>query len=76
VLVGEPIDSELDVGVAIKDGKDVNVAVYSGVSVLDSGSRTKRIESIAKLLSPISMEETSTIRCIGLNVGIILFSYT
>lgn len=68
ILIGEPVELELDVGLALRDGKDVQVAVFSGISALKPGLRTDRVETILKLLSPIALEETSTIRCIGLNV--------
>ncbi|KAJ9666955.1 hypothetical protein H2201_002788 [Coniosporium apollinis] len=67
VLLGEPVEEDLDVGAALVDGKDVNVRVFTGHSVLDPGSLTERTESIGKLLSPLSREEVGTIRCIGLN---------
>jgi hypothetical protein len=68
VLIGEPVDEKVDVGIALKNGEEVQVSILSGSSALNAGSKTGRTESIGKLLSPISQEETSTIRCIGLNV--------
>ncbi|KAH8599295.1 hypothetical protein B0O99DRAFT_649892 [Bisporella sp. PMI_857] len=67
ILIGEPVDEQLDVGAAVREGKEVQVSVFSGNSSLSPGSKTGQIESISKILSPISLEETSTIRCIGLN---------
>lgn len=67
-LIGEPVNAELDVGKATYEGKDVEVKVYSGSSVLNPGQATDQVESIGKLLSPLSVEEVGTIRCIGLNV--------
>jgi 2-keto-4-pentenoate hydratase/2-oxohepta-3-ene-1,7-dioic acid hydratase in catechol pathway len=57
----------VDVGVATRKGEDVKVRVYSGTSVLTAGSATDRIETIGRLLSPLSQQEVGTIRCIGLN---------
>lgn len=68
ILLGQPVDDEIDVGVAIRTGQEVLVAIYSGKTVLDPGVRTDRIEAVATLLSPLAQEEVGTIRCIGLNV--------
>ncbi|KAH8916254.1 hypothetical protein BT69DRAFT_1228728 [Atractiella rhizophila] len=67
VLVGEPVDAEVDVGLATFNKEEVKVAVYSGSSVLDAGTRTERIETIGRILSPLTEREVGTIRCIGLN---------
>ncbi|ATZ56504.1 hypothetical protein BCIN_13g03420 [Botrytis cinerea B05.10] len=67
ILIGQPVDSELDVGAAIIAGKDVKVDVYSGSSVLEPGTSTGTIKEIGKLLSPLAESEVGTIRCIGLN---------
>ncbi|KAI9376189.1 hypothetical protein BJX61DRAFT_531024 [Aspergillus egyptiacus] len=66
-LIGEPLDPTLDVGLAIYHNHDVRVAVFSGLSVLNPGTKTERIETIHQLLSPLSSHEVGTIRCIGLN---------
>ncbi|KUJ12527.1 uncharacterized protein LY89DRAFT_623706 [Mollisia scopiformis] len=65
--IGQPTDSELDVGAAIRAGKDVEVEVFSGSSALSPGSLTGKKEVIGKLLSPLAESEVGTIRCIGLN---------
>lgn len=67
--IGQPTDSELDVGAAIRGGKDVEVEVFSGSSALSAGSLTGKKEVIGKLLSPLAESEVGTIRCIGLNVS-------
>lgn len=69
ILVGEPVDTELDVGLATYAGKEVMVDVFSGTSVLQPGERTGRQEAVERLLSPVSKQEVGTIRCIGLNVS-------
>lgn len=66
--IGQPIDPEVDVGAAIRAGKDVEVELYSGSSALGPGSLTGKKEVIGKLLSPLAESEVGTIRCIGLNV--------
>ncbi|KAJ5646314.1 hypothetical protein N7490_002686 [Penicillium lividum] len=67
VLIGEPIDPHLDVGLAVYQGKDVPVRPFSGSSMLNPGSITSSTESIARILSPLAQTEVGTIRCIGLN---------
>jgi len=67
VLLGEPVDSTLDIGLAVRDGKDVAVNVYSGTSVLSPGAPTGTTAVISRILSPLARSEVGTIRCIGLN---------
>ncbi|KAI2623477.1 hypothetical protein GGS26DRAFT_600352 [Hypomontagnella submonticulosa] len=66
-LIGEPVDREIDVGKAVRNGEAVQVRVFSGSSVLNPGSPTNAIETISRILSPLSAAEVGTIRCIGLN---------
>ena len=70
VLIGQPVDGSVDVGAAVRKGDEVKVKVFSGTSALNPGSLTDKIEVIHRVLSPLTMEEVGTIRCIGLNVGI------
>ena len=67
ILVGEPTDPELDVGLAVRRGQEVSVDVWTGTSVLSPGTPTNRIVTIDRLLSPLQQQEVGTIRCIGLN---------
>jgi hypothetical protein len=69
ILIGEPVDPQLDVGLAIYQGKEVSVRPFSGTSVLDPGQKTESTETISRILSPLSQSEVGTIRCIGLNVS-------
>ena len=69
VLVGEPVESDLDVGLSTYEGRDVEVKVFSGSSAISPGSDTGKVEVVERLLSPISRAEVGTIRCIGLNVS-------
>ncbi|GAA5880923.1 hypothetical protein JCM5296_003091 [Sporobolomyces johnsonii] len=66
-LVGEPIDPSLDVGLAAYEGKEIEVDVYEGSSILKAGEKTGRREVVERLLSPVGEDEVGTIRCIGLN---------
>lgn len=69
VLIGEPESDSIDVGLALRDGKEVKVVLWSGSSVLRPGVKTDQRAVVDRLLSPVSAEEVGTIRCIGLNVG-------
>jgi hypothetical protein len=67
-LIGEPVEEEVDVGVALYKGEEVHVKVLSGSSVLSPGSNTGSTEVVDRVLSPLAQDEVGTIRCIGLNV--------
>lgn len=69
VLIGEPVDAQLDVGLAIYKGLDVAVRPFTGSSVLSPGEATTGTETVERLLSPLAQKEVGTIRCIGLNVS-------
>ena len=69
VLIGEPVDAQLDVGLALYQGKDVSVNPFSGSSVLSPGAATGTTETIERILSPLAQTEVGSIRCIGLNVS-------
>jgi len=70
ILIGEPVDSQVDVGLALKKGEEVKVKVFSGKSALDVGKLTDTVEVIDRVLSPLAASEVGTIRCIGLNVSV------
>uniref|UniRef100_A0A093UQ65 Fumarylacetoacetate hydrolase domain-containing protein 2 like n=1 Tax=Talaromyces marneffei PM1 TaxID=1077442 RepID=A0A093UQ65_TALMA len=67
IFIGEPVDANVDVGLALYDGKDVHVKRLTGSSILAPGQATEDVESIKTVLSPLAREEVGTIRCIGLN---------
>ncbi|KAJ5670755.1 uncharacterized protein N7477_006118 [Penicillium maclennaniae] len=67
VLIGEPVDPQLDVGLAIYQGKEVSVRPFSGSSVLSPGAATGVTETIERILSPLAQAEVGAIRCVGLN---------
>ncbi|OOQ91621.1 fumarylacetoacetate hydrolase family protein [Penicillium brasilianum] len=67
VLIGEPVDASLDVGLALYQGKEVAVRPFSGSSVLNPGQVTSSTETIERILSPLSQSEVGSIRCVGLN---------
>ncbi len=69
ILIGEPVDSSVDVGLAVRKGEQVQARVFSGASALEPGTPTDQVVAIGRLLSPLSAEEVGAIRCIGLNVS-------
>lgn len=69
ILIGEPVDPQIDVGLALFQGKEVPVWPFSGASVLNPGQKTSVTETIERVLSPLAQSEVGSIRCIGLNVS-------
>ena len=69
ILIGQPVQQDIDVGKALRAGKQVDVSIFSGTSVLQPGSDTGNVETIQRILSPLAQSEVGTIRCIGLNVS-------
>jgi 2-keto-4-pentenoate hydratase/2-oxohepta-3-ene-1,7-dioic acid hydratase in catechol pathway len=67
ILIGQPRDGQLDVGLALRDSQEVEVDVYSGSSVLSPGEATGRQAIIERLFAPLPQSLVGTIRCIGLN---------
>ncbi|KEF52913.1 uncharacterized protein A1O9_10819 [Exophiala aquamarina CBS 119918] len=67
VLIGQPTDDNIDVGLALRKGQEVSVDVFSGSSVLSPGKQTGSSAIIDRVLSPLAVSEVGTIRCIGLN---------
>jgi hypothetical protein len=72
ILIGQPVEPDLDVGLALRKGLKVTAFVFSGSSVLAPGSTTSVVEVIDRILSPLASNEVGTIRCIGLNVSEVL----
>ncbi|KAL4728164.1 hypothetical protein ACLX1H_004900 [Fusarium chlamydosporum] len=67
ILIGQPEQSDVDVGVAIRRSQQVKIHVFSGSSILDPGQKTGEVAIISRVLSPLASSEVGTIRCIGLN---------
>jgi hypothetical protein len=68
-VIGEPVDPDVDVGLATYNGQEVKVNVYDGKSILAPGKPTGGEVVVGRLLSPLAKEEVGTIRGIGLNVS-------
>lgn len=67
ILIGQPVSEQIDVGLALYNGEEVEAEVFSGVSILECGRPTGVVEKVQKVLSPLAAHEVGTIRCIGLN---------
>lgn len=63
--LGQPVDEKIDVGLAIAAGEKVEAFLISG-DIYD-GTVTPQKTTIVKLLSPVSRNDVSIIRCLGLN---------
>lgn len=72
VLIGELVDPQLDVGLALYQGKEVSVRPLSGLSALNPGRVTGVTEIIERVLSPLAQSEVSSIRCLGLSVSTVI----
>ncbi|KAF7982218.1 hypothetical protein HWV62_29412 [Athelia sp. TMB] len=66
-LIGQPVNANQDVGLASRNGEEVRVEVYEGSSILEPGKPSGKIETLERLLSPLTQSEVGSIRCIGLN---------
>ncbi|KAH7173231.1 homoprotocatechuate catabolism bifunctional isomerase/decarboxylase [Fusarium flagelliforme] len=67
ILIGEPENHAVDVGLALYKGETVKARVFSGSSVLEPGAPSGEVVEIDRVLSPLTKAEVGTIRCIGLN---------
>ena len=68
-IIGEPVDSQQDVGLASYKSQAIEVETFSGSSILTPGSRTGQKVLVDRILSLLAEEEVGTIRCVGLNVS-------
>lgn len=67
-LVGEPVDPDLDVGLASFAGSAFTANVYNCTSILDLGAKpTGEVVEVKTVLCPLEAAEVGSIRCIGLN---------
>ncbi|KAG9253008.1 uncharacterized protein F5Z01DRAFT_170823 [Emericellopsis atlantica] len=64
---GEPVDENVDVGLAVASGQEVQVRLLDRPSAVDDSQFTGETATIKTLLSPLSATEVGTVRCIGLN---------
>ncbi|KAI0268222.1 fumarylacetoacetate hydrolase [Gloeopeniophorella convolvens] len=67
IHIGQPIDAQLDIGLAIASKKSVLAYEILGSPFDPSAQLTKNILSVKTLLSPLSREQIGLVRCLGLN---------
>lgn len=67
IHIGQPIDSQLDVGLAVAANKLVLAHEILGSPFDPAAQLTKNILSVKTLLSPLSREQIGPARCLGLN---------
>ena len=67
ILLGQPIDPTLDIGLAAYHNKAISVDIFSGSTILSPGHSTGTTDIVKTLLSPLTASEVGSIRCIGLN---------
>ncbi|KAF5371120.1 hypothetical protein D9758_004109 [Tetrapyrgos nigripes] len=68
VHIGQPVDPELDVGLAAHEGKTIKAYEIVGASPLDpAASVTNNILTVKQLLIPLSREQVGLVRGLGLN---------
>ncbi|KAG8993037.1 hypothetical protein FRB94_011094 [Tulasnella sp. JGI-2019a] len=68
VHLGQPVDSDVDVGLAALQKKAIKVHEVTGASAFDPNAKvTSKILTVKELLEPLSREQVGSVRCIGLN---------
>ncbi|KAH8999073.1 fumarylacetoacetate hydrolase [Lactarius akahatsu] len=67
IHIGQPIDPQLDVGLAVVNNKRVLAHEILGSPFDAAAQLTKNILSVKTLLSPLSREQIGLARCLGLN---------
>lgn len=63
--LGQPVDPAVNVGLAVAEGKPVEVYLVQGD--LYDGVVTSEKSVIGKLLGPVSQSDCNIVRCLGLN---------
>ncbi|EIW61179.1 uncharacterized protein TRAVEDRAFT_26871 [Trametes versicolor FP-101664 SS1] len=67
IHIGEPVDSKLDIGLAIHQKKPVKAYEIVGSAFDPAAQVTKNVLTVKQLLAPLSREEVGLVRCLGLN---------
>jgi len=68
VHIGQPVDPNMDVGLAFLSGAPVKVYEISGTSALDgTATVTKKLLTVHQLLTPLDPKEVGTVRGLGTN---------
>ncbi|KAH9062661.1 hypothetical protein EDB87DRAFT_1605167 [Lactarius vividus] len=67
IHIGQPVDPQIDVGLAVANNKRVLALEILGSPFDPAAQLTKNILSVKTLLSPLSREQIGLARCLGLN---------
>lgn len=67
VHIGQPIDPNLDVGLASHQGRPIRAHEIVGSALDPAAQVSNRVLTVKTLLSPLSPEQVGLVRCLGLN---------
>jgi len=67
VHIGEPVDPNLDVGLAAWNKQTIKAYEIVGSALDPAAQVTKTVLTVKELLAPLSREEIKIVRCLGLN---------
>jgi len=67
VHIGQPVDPNLDVGLAAARGQTIKAYEIVGSALDPSAQLTRQVLTVHTLLAPLSNEEIKVVRCLGLN---------
>ncbi|PSR81035.1 hypothetical protein PHLCEN_2v6566 [Hermanssonia centrifuga] len=67
IHIGEPIDPELDVGLAFHKEQAIKAYEIFGSALDPAAQVTKNVLTVKQLLPPLSREQIGVVRCLGLN---------
>ena len=65
IHIGQLVDTSRDIGLDSLEGKKIQAYLING-SIFD-GDVTEQVYTVKHLLAPVSTEQCSYIRCLGLN---------
>jgi len=67
VHIGQPIDTNIDIGLAVSHGRIIKAHEILGSALDPAAQISKSILTVKTLLSPLANEQVKIIRCLGLN---------
>jgi len=67
VHIGQPIDANVDVGLAASHGRSIKAHEIIGSALDPSAQVSENILTVKTLLSPLANQEVKVVRCLGLN---------
>jgi len=67
VHIGQPVDPNIDVGLAFQAKRPIRAYEIHGSALDTSAQVTKKVLTVKELLAPLSRNEVGLVRCLGLN---------